>query len=58
MRVLGENTTAGSPRTSDHGLSERTSGQEMEVNTMEERENDDVAGEKMVVEDGLDQGNE
>jgi hypothetical protein len=35
----------GNPRTSEHGLFERrTSGQEMEVNTMEEGEMNNVAG--------------
>jgi hypothetical protein len=59
VQVLGKNTTAGNPLTSDHGLSERrTGGQEMEVNTMEEGEINDVAGEEVFVEDGLRKGKE
>jgi hypothetical protein len=49
--VLGKNTTAGSPRASDRGLLEnRTSGQEIEVDAMEEGEINDEAG-KEVMED-------
>jgi hypothetical protein len=43
---------AGSPHTSERGLSEkRRSGQEMEVNAMEEGEIYDEAGEGVVMED-------
>jgi hypothetical protein len=46
MRFSGQNTTPGSSCTSERELSERrTSGQEMVVNTMEEGEINDVAGE-------------
>jgi hypothetical protein len=52
MRVSGKNTTGGSPRTSECGLSERrTSGQEMQVNTMQEGEISDADGEEVVMED-------
>jgi hypothetical protein len=52
VRVSGKNTTAESPRTSYHGLSERrANGQEMEVNTMEEGEMNDIVGEEVVMED-------
>jgi hypothetical protein len=52
MWVSGRNTTAGSPRASEHGPSERrSSGQEMEINTMEEREINDIVGEEVVMED-------
>jgi hypothetical protein len=43
---------AGSPRNSERGLCERrTSDQEMEVNTMEEGEINDIVGEEDVMED-------
>jgi hypothetical protein len=43
---------AGSPRTSECGISEkRTSGQETEVNAMEDGEINDEAGEEEVLED-------
>jgi hypothetical protein len=52
VRVSGKNITAGSPRTSESGFSERRkSDQEMEVNTMEDREINDIAGEDVVMED-------
>jgi hypothetical protein len=52
VRVSGKNTTDGSPRTPERGLSERrTSGQEVEVNTMTEGEILDVAEKEVVVED-------
>jgi hypothetical protein len=52
MWVLGKNAVARSPRTLEHGLSEiRTSGQEMEVNTMEEGEINDEVGEEVMMED-------
>jgi hypothetical protein len=42
----------GSPHILECGLNERrTSGKEMEVNTMEEREINDIAGEEVVIED-------
>jgi hypothetical protein len=51
VRVSGK-TTAGIPRISERGLTERrTSGQEMEVYTMEEGEISDLAGKEVVKED-------
>jgi hypothetical protein len=38
VRISGKSSTAGSPRISELGLIERRSGQEMEVNTMEDGE--------------------
>jgi hypothetical protein len=50
--VSGKNTTPGRPRASNRGLSEnRTSGQEIEVEAMEEGEINDEAGEEVVMED-------
>jgi hypothetical protein len=52
VRVSGKNTTAGIPRISERRLTEwRASGQKMEVNTMEEGEINDVAGEEVGMED-------
>jgi hypothetical protein len=52
VRFYGKNTTAGSPRTSERGISEkRTSSQEVEANAMEEGEIYDEAGEEVVMED-------
>jgi hypothetical protein len=52
--VSGKNIAAGRLCTSERELSERrTHCQEIEVNTMEEGEIGDVAGEEVVVEEGL-----
>jgi hypothetical protein len=52
VRVSRKNTTAGSSRTSEHGLSERrTSVQEIEVNTIKVGEINGVVGEEVVMED-------
>jgi hypothetical protein len=51
VQVSGKNTMVRSQHTSEGGFSEsRTSGQEMEVNTMEEGEINDIAGEEVVME--------
>jgi hypothetical protein len=50
--VSGKNTMPGRPRASNRGLSKKsTSGQEMEVEAMEEVEINDKAGEEVVMED-------
>jgi hypothetical protein len=50
--VSGKNITGWSPRISEHGLIEsRISGQEIEVNEMEEGEINDVDGDEVVFED-------
>jgi hypothetical protein len=52
VRVSDKNTTAGSPCASDSGLSEnRTSGQDMEVDTMQEEEINDEPSEEVEIED-------
>jgi hypothetical protein len=54
VRVSGKNITVGGSLPSERGLSERrTSGQEMEVNTMAEGEVNDKAGKEVVTE-GMD----
>jgi hypothetical protein len=49
VQVLGKSRTAGSPCTSERGLSKKRSGIEMEVNSMEEGEMYDEAREEVVL---------